>query len=79
VALGLGGAAGGPGSAKFRYEGQAEALSTPGEAVDLRIFAKPTARPYRRMGVALARAQDTDSARRIAAEAAGKLSIVYED
>lgn len=31
--------------AKFRYEGQAQALSTPGEAVDLRIFAKPTARP----------------------------------
>jgi len=66
-------------SAKFHYEGQAEALATPGEAVDLRIFAKPTARPYRRMGVALARAQDTDNARRIAAEAAGKLSIVYED
>lgn len=66
-------------SARFRFEGQAQALSVPGDAVDLRIFAKPTARPYRRMGVTLARAQDTDSARAIAAQAAGLLSIVYED
>ena len=66
-------------SAKFRYEGQEEALATPGGAVDLRIFGKPSARPYRRMAVALARAQDTDMARRIAAEAAAKLRIVYED
>ena len=66
-------------SAKFRYEGQEKALATPGGAVDLRIFGKPSARPYRRMAVALARAQDTDTARRIAAEAAAKLRIVYED
>jgi hypothetical protein len=31
------------------------------------------------MGVTLARAQDTDTARAIAAQAAGLLSIVYED
>ena len=64
-------------SVSFGFAGQAEALATPGGAVDLRIFAKPTTRPYRRMGVALARASDTDSARRIAAEAAGKVRIVY--
>lgn len=66
-------------SARFRYEGQAQALATPGGAVDLRIFAKPTTRPYRRMAVSLARAQDTDAARRIAAQAAGKIALVYED
>ncbi|HEY6870616.1 MAG TPA: formate-dependent phosphoribosylglycinamide formyltransferase [Novosphingobium sp.] len=65
------------GSAAFTFAGQAEALATPGGSVDLRLFAKPTTRPYRRMGVALARAADTDSARRIAAEAAGKVRIVY--
>lgn len=63
----------------FRIEGLAEALAVPGEAVDLRIFAKPVTRPYRRMGVALARAATTDAARAIAAEAAGKLRIVYSD
>lgn len=61
----------------FTFAGQAEALATPGGAVDLRLFAKPTTRPYRRMGVALARAADTDSARRLAAEAAGKVRITY--
>jgi phosphoribosylglycinamide formyltransferase 2 len=60
----------------FHIEGLAEALSVPGEAVDVRIFAKPLTRPYRRMGVALARAETTDEARAIAAEAAGMLRIV---
>ncbi len=59
------------------YEGLADALAVPGGTVDLRIFAKPTSRPYRRMGVALASAGDTDAARRIAAEAAGKVRITY--
>ncbi|WP_150295449.1 formate-dependent phosphoribosylglycinamide formyltransferase [Sphingobium estronivorans] len=61
----------------FRFEGLADALSTPGGEVDLRLFSKPTTRPYRRMGVALARAEDADSARAIAAEAAGKVRIIY--
>jgi phosphoribosylglycinamide formyltransferase 2 len=61
----------------FHYEGQAEALGTTDGEIDLRIFAKPTTRPYRRMGVALALAGDTDEARRLAAEAAGKVRIVY--
>ena len=59
------------------YEGLAEALGVPGGTVDLRIFAKPTSRPYRRMGVALASAGDTDAARSVAAEAAGKVRITY--
>jgi phosphoribosylglycinamide formyltransferase 2 len=63
----------------LRYEGVAEALATPGGEVDVRIFAKPTARAYRRMAVALALAGTTDDARRIAAEAAAKVRIVYGD
>ncbi len=59
------------------YEGVAEALATEGGEIDLRIFAKPTTRPYRRMGVALALAGDTDAARKLAAEAAGKVRITY--
>jgi phosphoribosylglycinamide formyltransferase 2 len=62
----------------FRYEGVAQALATPGTDVDVRLFGKPTTRPYRRMGVALARAADTDTARRIAREAADAVTIVYE-
>ncbi|WP_375196891.1 formate-dependent phosphoribosylglycinamide formyltransferase [Sphingobium sp.] len=61
----------------FRFEGLADALSTPGGEVDLRLFGKPTTRPYRRMGVALARAGDAGTARAIAAEAASKVRIVY--
>lgn len=66
-------------SAKIGYEGLAEALATPGGEIDVRIFGKPTARPYRRMGVALALALagDTDAARALAAEAAGKVRISY--
>lgn len=65
-------------SDSFACEGLAEALSTPGAQMDLRIFAKPVTRPYRRMGVALALAEDTDTARRVAAEGAGKVRIVYK-
>jgi phosphoribosylglycinamide formyltransferase 2 len=65
-------------SADFRFEGLADALATQGGEVDVRIFGKPSTRPFRRMGVALALAADTDAARRVAAEAAGKVRIVYE-
>ncbi|MFT3976236.1 MAG: formate-dependent phosphoribosylglycinamide formyltransferase [Sphingomonas bacterium] len=61
------------------YQGLAEALATPGGEVDVRIFAKPDSRPFRRMGVALALAGTTDEARRIAADAAAKVRIVYGD
>ena len=63
-------------SAALAYDGLAEAM---GEGADIRIFAKPTSRPYRRMGVALATAGDTDEARRIAREAAHKVRITYGD
>lgn len=59
------------------YEGVAEALAVAGGEIDVRIFGKPTTRPYRRMGVTLALAEDTDTARKLAAEAAGKVRIVY--
>lgn len=66
-------------SDSLRYSGLAEALATPGAEVDLRIFAKPTSRPYRRMGVALARADSTDTARAVAAQAASRVRIDYGD
>ncbi len=62
----------------FRYEGVAEALATAGAHVDVRLFGKPATRPYRRMGVALARAADTDAARRIARQAADAVTIAYD-
>ncbi|NYT39863.1 formate-dependent phosphoribosylglycinamide formyltransferase [Sphingomonas sp. R-74633] len=64
-------------SEDLSYEGLAEALAVPGGEVDVRIFGKPNSRPYRRMGVALAMAGDTDAARRVAAEAAGLVRIGY--
>jgi phosphoribosylglycinamide formyltransferase 2 len=53
------------------FDGVAEALSVPG--ADLRLFGKPESYLRRRMGVALARAADTDEARRRAAEAAASI------
>lgn len=66
-------------SADFRYEGLADALATPGGEVDVRLFGKPTTRPYRRMGVAIARADTADAARALAKAAADKVKIVYKD
>jgi phosphoribosylglycinamide formyltransferase 2 len=56
---------------------EALALGSEGAEVDVRLFGKPTTRPYRRMGVALATGRDTDAARSLAAEAAAKVSISY--
>jgi phosphoribosylglycinamide formyltransferase 2 len=56
------------------FEGVAEALAVAG--ADLRLFGKPESFPRRRMGVALARAANTDEARKRAAEAAGKVRPV---
>ncbi len=65
-------------SEAFAYDGLAEALALGGtDEVDIRIFGKPVTRPYRRMGVALARSRDTDKARGLAAEAAARIRIVY--
>jgi len=56
------------------FDGVAEALTVPG--ADLRLFGKPESFLRRRMGVALARAKDTDEARARAAEAAAKVRPV---
>ena len=63
----------------FTIEGVAEAmaLGTPGRDVDVRVFGKPVTRPNRRMAVALAAGETTDEARRIAAEAAARVTIRY--
>ena len=63
-------------SETLAYDGLAEAMA---DGADIRIFAKPTSRPYRRMGVALATAGDTDEARRLARDAAHKVRITYGD
>ena len=66
---------------EFAITGLADALAT-GDAlthVDVRIFGKPVTRPYRRMGVALARVADgtIEAAREAAVAAAAKLRIEY--
>jgi phosphoribosylglycinamide formyltransferase 2 len=58
------------------YKGVDSALAVPD--VEVRLFGKPDSRPYRRMGVALAKATTTDEARLKAKEAADKISIVYD-
>ena len=55
-------------------EGLADALAVD-ETVDVRLFAKPDARPGRRMGVALATGADADGARAVARAAASKLRV----
>ena len=53
-----------------RFEGVEQALSVPG--VDVRIFGKPTTRPYRRMAVALAKGPNALARARAAA---AKISV----
>lgn len=62
-------------SDSFAFEGIAEALAL-GDT-DVRIFGKPVTRPYRRMGVALARAADAPAAVDLAKQAADRVRIVY--
>ncbi|MBX7199381.1 MAG: formate-dependent phosphoribosylglycinamide formyltransferase [Rhodospirillaceae bacterium] len=66
----------------FQITGLAEAMkpSQPGVELDVRVFCKPTTRPYRRMAVALAlvREGDTDLARKLAKQAADKVKITYK-
>ena len=53
------------------FDGVEQALAVPGS--DLRLFGKPESFVKRRMGVALARAEDVETARRRAKEAAAKV------
>ena len=65
----------------FAITGLADALASPNAAtsIDARIFGKPVTRPYRRMGVTLARVAGgtTDDARTAAVAAVAKLVIDY--
>ena len=64
-------------SKHFEYRGLENALQV--KRSDVRIFGKPSARRYRRMGVALARAKNVNEARRQAKLAASKVKISYLD
>lgn len=66
----------------FRFMGLADSLNISEQAdqhLDVRIFGKPITRPYRRMGVVVARCDngDSDQARKLAAQAAQKITIEY--
>ncbi|NET72672.1 MAG: formate-dependent phosphoribosylglycinamide formyltransferase, partial [Sphaerospermopsis sp. SIO1G2] len=61
-------------SENIAFTGVAEALTE--TDVDIRLFGKPTAHPYRRMGVALAKDKDEKSAREKAKIAASKVKLV---
>ncbi|MCZ8368387.1 MAG: formate-dependent phosphoribosylglycinamide formyltransferase [Porphyrobacter sp.] len=62
-------------SDSFAFEGVSDALAM-GDT-DVRIFGKPVTRPYRRMGVALARAADAPAAVDLAKQTAQAVRIVY--
>jgi len=61
-------------AAGIAFEGVAEALRVPG--VDLRLFGKPESFERRRMGVALATADNVETARQRALEAAARVKPV---
>jgi phosphoribosylglycinamide formyltransferase 2 len=61
-------------SDSISFTGIAEALAE--TDVDIRLFGKPSAHPYRRMGVALAKGKDTTTAREKATTAAQKIAII---
>ena len=63
-------------SDRIVFANVADALAT--EDVDIRLFGKPDSRPYRRMGVALAKADTVELARDKAIAAASKVSISYQ-
>jgi phosphoribosylglycinamide formyltransferase 2 len=60
-------------STNLSYEGVDEALATPD--VDIRLFGKPNSRPYRRMGVVLARGGSIAEARQKAIKAAAIVKV----
>ncbi|MEH2192496.1 MAG: formate-dependent phosphoribosylglycinamide formyltransferase [Nostoc sp.] len=60
-------------SDSISFSGVADALSE--KDVDIRLFGKPNAHPYRRMGVALAKGVNVQEAREKATKAANKITI----
>jgi phosphoribosylglycinamide formyltransferase 2 len=68
-------------SEDFAITGLADALALGGggKRVDVRIFGKPVTRVNRRMGVALASGETPDEARRLAMDAAERVTIAYRD
>ncbi|MEM7757355.1 MAG: formate-dependent phosphoribosylglycinamide formyltransferase [Cyanobacteria bacterium P01_A01_bin.40] len=60
-------------SDRINFSNVAMALTT--EDTDLRLFGKPDSRPYRRMGVALAKAESIESARKKASQVASSILI----
>jgi phosphoribosylglycinamide formyltransferase 2 len=62
-------------AASVGYRGLEKALEK--KNTDVRIFSKPTARPNRRMGVALASASSIKAARKLATRAADSVKLVY--
>ncbi|MEH2391886.1 MAG: formate-dependent phosphoribosylglycinamide formyltransferase [Nostoc sp.] len=61
-------------SDSIAFDGIADALSE--KDVDIRLFGKPNAHPYRRMGVALAKGVNVKEAREKATGAASKITIM---
>lgn len=59
------------------FDGVAQALALPG--TDIRLFGKPESFARRRMGVALATADDVDAARQLAKEAAARVKPVISE
>jgi len=68
-------------SRDFTIEGVRDALALGSDRneVEVRVFGKPTTRPYRRMAVALASGSTTDEAREIARQAAARVRIRYAE
>lgn len=64
-------------SERFKVGGLTEALSVP--RTQIRVFGKPDSKPGRRMAVALSAAEDVETARNRAREAAGLLKEEYSD
>ncbi len=60
-------------SMEVRYRGLGKALAM--KNTDIRIFGKPDARKFRRMGVALATAKSTKEARKVATKAASLVHV----
>ncbi len=58
----------------FTITGLSNALKIKG--AEIRLFGKPTTRPHRRMGIALARGKTADEARKKARAAASKVKII---